>query len=157
MAVEYAKGTKVSPSKTELEIRQALCEFGVVDVALLTAGSTRSAAVLFVLDKRQYRLRVPLPDPDDSEFTQTTHKRPRKLPEGQRRQRVEQATKERWRALLLLVKAKLQAIRLGVTTFESEFLGSVTLTPDGQTVADFLLPRLAQAIEKNQLPQLPLA
>ena len=35
----------------------------------------------------------------------------------------EQACRQRWRALLLIIRAKLEAVESGITTLESEFLG----------------------------------
>ncbi len=45
----------------------------------------------------------------------------------------DQACRQRWRALALLVKAKLEAVESGIVSFEEEFLAHVVL-PDGSTV-----------------------
>jgi hypothetical protein len=47
----------------------------------------------------------------------------------------EQVTRQRWRALALVIKAKLEAVTSGISTFEAEFLAN-TMLPDGRTVGD---------------------
>ena len=45
----------------------------------------------------------------------------------------EQACRQHWRALLLIIRAKSAAVESGITTLESEFLANVLL-PDGGTI-----------------------
>ena len=42
----------------------------------------------------------------------------------------EQVCRQRWRALLLIIRAKLEAVASGITTLENEFLANIVL-PDG--------------------------
>lgn len=63
----------------------------------------------------------------------------------------EKACRQRWRALALCIKAKLEAVECGITTFESEFLAHIVL-PSGETMADRALPYIAQAYETNSTP-----
>ena len=51
----------------------------------------------------------------------------------------EQACRQRCRALLLIIRAKLEAVESGMTTLESEFLANILL-PDGGTVGQWLSP-----------------
>ena len=44
----------------------------------------------------------------------------------------EQACRQRWRALLLIIRAKLEAAEAGISTLETEFLANIVL-PDGRT------------------------
>jgi hypothetical protein len=48
------------------------------------------------------------------------------------------------RALLLVLKAKLEAVASGVTVFDDEFLANIVM-PDGKLVAAHIRPRLAAA------------
>jgi len=57
---------------------------------------------------------------------------------------AEQACRQKWRALSLVVKAKLEAVESGITTFEDEFLAHIVL-PNGQTVGEQALPRVREA------------
>ena len=55
--------------------------------------------------------------------------------------RREQLNRTRWRALLLVIKAKLEAVHAGIAIFEEEFLAYV-VTRDGTTVGEHLVPQL---------------
>ena len=63
----------------------------------------------------------------------------------------EQAVRQRWRALALVVKAKLEAIEAGITTFEEEFLAYIML-PDGQTVGQWIKPQVDDAYRLGTMP-----
>lgn len=52
----------------------------------------------------------------------------------------EQAGRQRWRALALVIKAKLEAVGTGIVTFEEEFLAHIVL-PSGRTVTQDVTPR----------------
>lgn len=49
----------------------------------------------------------------------------------------------RWRALLLVTKAKFEAVASGISTVEREFLADLVL-PNGRVVQEELAPRLAR-------------
>lgn len=57
------------------------------------------------------------------------------------------------RALLLVLKAKLEAVASGVSIFEDEFLANIVM-PDGQLVSQHVRPRLAVAYETRDTPPL---
>jgi hypothetical protein len=65
----------------------------------------------------------------------------------------DQHQRQQWRALLLVIKAKLEAVASGITTFEEEFLAHVVL-PDNRTVGEWLAPQLDQAYEDGGMPKL---
>ncbi len=67
-----------------------------------------------------------------------------------------QAERQRWRALLLVLKAKLEAVESKIATFESEFLSHIVL-PDDRTVAQHVMPLIAQAYETGAMPRRLLA
>lgn len=64
--------------------------------------------------------------------------------------KVEAATRQRWRALLLVLKAKLEAVESGISTLEREFLADI-VTEDGRTVGDILVPRITEAVRSGRL------
>ena len=64
-----------------------------------------------------------------------------------------QAIRQRWRALALVIKAKLESVETGVATFEEEFMANIVL-PSGQTMAEYALPQIAQAYESGTMPPL---
>ena len=63
----------------------------------------------------------------------------------------EQACRQRWRALSLCIKAKLEACESGITTFEEEFLAQLVL-PGGVTVAEKIMP----SIMSGKMPKMNL-
>lgn len=65
----------------------------------------------------------------------------------------EQACRQRWRALNLAVKAKLEAVSSGIASFEEEFLAHIVL-PNGKTVGNLLVPQLGRAYLENKMPPL---
>ncbi len=65
----------------------------------------------------------------------------------------EQACRQRWRALALVIKAKLEAVSAGISVFEDEFLANIVL-PDGQLVGQWLRPQLAVSYEGGRMPPL---
>lgn len=67
-----------------------------------------------------------------------------------------QIERQRWRALHLVIKAKLEAVSSGVATFDEEFLPYIVL-PNQQTVAQAMVPLIEQAYTRGEMPRLPLA
>lgn len=66
-----------------------------------------------------------------------------------------QIERQRWRAMHLVIKAKLEAVSSGVATFDEEFLPYIVL-PNQQTVAQTMVPLIEQAYQSGQMPRLPL-
>lgn len=142
----YAEGTQVEVPKTRAELEALLVKHGSTQSLTGSDHTNRSGFVAFVMHGRHYRLNVPPPPP----------------PERQRGRRAfikakapEQLERERWRALLLIVKAKLEIIRAGMATVEQEFLAN-TVLPDGSLVGDNLELALASMYASGKmLPLLP--
>lgn len=65
----------------------------------------------------------------------------------------DQALRQRWRAMYLVIKAKLEAVESGIVSFEEEF-AVYTVLPDGKTVGQHVLPSIEQAYEANTVPLL---
>ena len=65
----------------------------------------------------------------------------------------EQAERQAWRALVLVIRAKLEAVEAGITTIEQEFLADMVL-PGDVTVSEALLPRLDEALNTGRMPGL---
>lgn len=71
-------------------------------------------------------------------------------------QSLEQLTRSRWRGLLLVIKAKLEAVQAGITDFETEFMAQIIL-PDGSTVGQFMKPQIAVAYQNRTMPLMLVA
>lgn len=125
----YAENTTVGSDKSRNEIERTLVRYGAAAFSYGWDGG--SAAISFVAHDRQIRFILPMPDRDSRDFTRT--------PTGLVRSKTaaetefEKAIRQRWRALALMVKAKLEGVAAGIVTFEEEFLPHVVL-PSGQTV-----------------------
>ena len=63
----------------------------------------------------------------------------------------EQPCRQRWRALLLVIKAKLDAVTAGISTMEAEFLSNIVL-PDTTTAGDWMIPQIDQAYRTGEMP-----
>ena len=125
----YAENTSVSIEKSQADIQSTLRRYGAEDFASGWSGD--NAFVAFKLNDRLVKFVLPMPDINSDEFQKTEQGRDRKANAAYKA--WEQAGRARWRALLLVIKAKLEAIEVGVAEFEQEFLGYIAL-PNGQTV-----------------------
>jgi len=136
--VTYAKGTEVPVSRSRDEIERTLARYGASTFAY--GWDQDRALIEFVVDQRRIRLTVPLADRAEHRMGPNYRSRT----EAQIDKVVDQIARERWRALLLVVKAKLEAVESGISTLESEFLAFVVL-PTGQTLGDWAVPQLDSA------------
>ena len=109
------------------------------------------ALVGFVIHDRQVRFVLPLPDRADPEFSKTPTGRPRTG--NAANDAFDQAVRQRWRALALVLKSKLEAVETGIVSFESEFMAHLVL-PSGETVGDVVGPRIAEAYRTGTTPAL---
>ena len=146
----YAESTSVSPEKSRAEIERDLRRYGA-DQFMSGWSQGGEAVIGFRFKGIMVRIRLILPDPEGEEFSRTPAGRRRRNREDQMRA-WEQACRQRWRALSLVIKAKLEAVSAGITTFEDEFL-AFTMLPDGSSVGQWIQPQLAKAIESGRMPK----
>ena len=126
----YASKTTVGTDQSRHEIEKTLLRYGADNFGYLT--SPGEAMVAFTAHERQIRFVLPLPDRNSREFTHSPERRAVRSTTAAEAA-YEQAVKQRWRALLLIVKAKLEAVQSGLMEFEQEFL-PYTILADGKTV-----------------------
>lgn len=144
----YAEGTSVSSEKSRMEIEATLLRYGAE--AFMYGWEGQRARISFRAHDRYIRFDLPLPDPNAREFTH--HSRGLRTSDA-RAASYEQAVRQRWRALALVIKAKLEAVAAGISVFEDEFLAH-TLLPNGQTVGEWSKPQIAIAYESGEMPKL---
>jgi hypothetical protein len=130
----YAQDTKVPAGITKDEIERLLRKGGASQIFSGFDEDTKQITLGWRLEGRNYKL------------TSSTDRPTRRCDE-------QQIEREAWRVLLLLLKAKLEVIAAGGTTFESEFLANLLL-PDGSTVGEDVLPKVAIAYENATMPNL---
>jgi hypothetical protein len=131
----YAEKTVVAVSKSRGEIEQLLERHKAKQYGTAVDYEKLSARVQFRLHDRIVRFTVALPDP-------------KRLGASQ----YQQAERQRWRALLLVLKAKLESVESAIETFEEAFLAHVVL-PNDQTVADMVRPQIAEAYTSGRMPR----
>lgn len=66
----------------------------------------------------------------------------------------EQACRQKWRALCLCIKAKLEAVEAGISVFEDEFLANIVDPVSGRTVGEVMRPQIAVSYERGGVPLL---
>lgn len=114
----YASTTKVSVEKSKGDIDKALRRYGADGFMSFWCRKTYREGVSF--DYNGLRVAVSMrAEPEESE----------------------QQRRQRWRALLLVIKAKLEAVDSGISTFEQEFLAWVC-DNKGSTIGERIIPQL---------------
>jgi hypothetical protein len=125
----YASRTQVPVSKSRLEIESILLRYKADQFG--TAMSKDKAMVQFRIQTWLVRFILPLPNSN------------------------EQDQRQRWRALCLTIKAKLEAVESKITSFEEEFLPHLVM-PTGQTYGEWAIPQLKDMRESGKMPDLSL-
>lgn len=130
----YAQDTKVEVGASQAELKSLLRKAGAAQ--MLTGDDADRNMILlgFTLGGRQYRIKASTERPS-------------------RRCESEQLEREAWRAMVLIVKAKLEVVAMGHGTVEEEFMSNLVL-PSGQTLGDEVLPKVAHAYETGVMPPL---
>lgn len=150
--MSYATTTEVSVEKTRAEIERILQRYGANRFAYMC--DERTAVICFQAKGKMVKFLLPLPDRNDPSFRRTPGGRKFRSPDEIYRA-WEQSCRSKWRSLFLCVKAKLEAVASGITTFEAEFLAHFVL-PNGQTFAEHAIPQLEEASKSGRMPQLLL-
>lgn len=147
----YAEDTSVSVDRSQAEIHKMLTKHGADEISL-TTGRDR-AAVGFIVGNLMVELRIEFPPLTDFQ----------KSPAGKTRTKEqafkawEQAGRSRWRSLSLVLKAKLEAVDVGISTLEQEFLAGVVLSIEGGqrvTMGDRLVPQIQEIVTSGRVPRL---
>lgn len=141
----YAERTSVPVANSRAEIDKLLRNHGATQFVYGEgAGQSLLAFEISTTDvngdkvSRRLRFLVPMPT----------------LGRGTTESKVAAETRRRWRALLLVLKAKLEAVASQIVTFDQEFLAHIVVE-NNTTVGDRMVPILTKAIESGgNLPPL---
>jgi len=125
----YAARTRVPVEKSRIEIERIIQRYKADQFG--TAMAADKAMVQFRLNQWTVRFILPLPRTD------------------------EQDRRQRWRALCLTIKAKLEAVESKIVSFETEFLPHLVM-PSGQTFGEWAVPQLEEMREQGKLPQIDI-
>jgi hypothetical protein len=131
----FAQNTKVPVVQTRAEIERLLGRHKAAQFGTAVDYQILKARVQFRLHDRIVRFVIDLPDPK----------------KYGRAERLEQQERQKWRALLLVIKAKLEAVENAIASFEEEFLGYIVM-PNDQTMAELAKPLIAGAYSTGRLP-----
>lgn len=144
----YAADTSVSVSASKAEIERIIERYGAT--GFMSGWSASQAMIAFAMRDRQIRFVLSMPDREEREFTH--HSKGLRTPEAAHKA-WEQACRQRWRALALVIKAKLEAVESGISVFDDEFMANIVL-PNGRTVSEEVRPRITTAYETGNMPPL---
>ena len=107
----FAASTRVSTEQSRTEIERTLARYGGTSFAYMTTAG--KAIIAFEAQKRHIKITMPLPTGDS--------------------EKERQESRQRWRALLLVIKAKLESVESGIETLEEAFYANIVM-PDGRTI-----------------------
>lgn len=147
-ASRYAASTDVPAERSEMDIKRVLRMHGADTVA--TVETNGRAQVLFEMKGRRIVFALELPDRRSHEFTH--HSRGARTAASADAV-YDQAVRQRWRALHLVIRARLEAIEAGIETFEEAFLAHIQL-PSGETVGQATAPAIDAAYAGEPMPAL---
>jgi hypothetical protein len=140
---KYAAGTTVSISRSCDAIRKMLHDHGATN---FTYGEQEyGASILFKIHDRFYRMSIVYPALSTFRSSQRTLIQQKAAYEAEQRRR--------WRSLVLVVKAKLEAAASEITTIEQEFLGYAVL-PNSSTVSEWFEVRAEEIYTSGRMPLL---
>ena len=126
----YAEGTSVAVATSRGEITGILAKHGCDRMAWATAPE--GDMLQFTLEGRLFRFTIAKPGWEDIAGRFVNQRN-----EAQRRSAVDAEWRRRWRAHVLLIKAKLEFIEGGETSIEREFLPYAVLA-SGQTLGEYV-------------------
>lgn len=150
MPGKFAAETAVPVVNTKGSIEKELARYGASGFGYMTQGPVN--AVMFEMHDRRIILRMELPDPKSKEMTTQVRTGNRiTLPDDLQR-RASQIERQRWRAMLMVIKAKLESVASGIETFEEAWLSHIVLPSTGQTYGDFAIPQLAEVYRTHENP-----
>ena len=150
----YAEGTAVSSHASQAEINHLLMRYGAT--SFMFGQKEDGAMVAFEMRGRRIKFLLPMPDRNAQEFMMGVHPhshKPMKLTPDNAALKYKQAAKERWRALVLCIKAKLESVESRIETFEEAFMPHIVMA-NGRTIGETLLPDLPRITDTGKMPPL---
>jgi len=134
----YAAETEVPVERSKHHIETLLKQHGAD--AYHTGWDQTRDIIEFGWQSKQIRFILPRPKREDYDHSE---KGRRRTP-AETTRAMKQADRQRWRALYLVVKAKLEAVAAGISIFEEEFMAFVVVPGKNQTIGEIMVPRIQQ-------------
>lgn len=148
--MRYAQSTHVPVTQSKGEIERILQRYGATEMA--NGWKEDRALMQFRMNDRVIRFVLPLPRKEEFGKTPTGRER---HSESRLLNKWEQACRQRWRALALTIKAKLESAESGIEEFETAFMGQIVM-PNGRTISEEVLPMIERAYKSGKMPPLML-
>lgn len=148
---KFARNTTVNADRTLIDIQSTLRRYGASKFGFTDEGHRLSVG--FEMQNRRFRFTVPLPEIGEFKRKKINQHATMPRTNNEMQEAREQAVKQRWRALLLVVKAKLESVESGIETLEQAFMAQLVL-PNGQTVSEWAGPQVEQAYLSGKMPPL---
>lgn len=146
----YAENTGVPIERSRAEIEALLRKYGADKFS--SGWNAEQAGVSFACRGKLVKFVLPFPDRNDQRIAQRrTRSGWTRRADAIAAKAYDRELRRRWRALALVIKAKLEAVESGITTFETEFMPHFVM-PDGKTVAEHALPMIEQAYQTGKVP-----
>ena len=149
MTTKFAANTTVPVIQSRGEIERLLSRHRCSQFSTGVDHDQHRAIVQFKAHNRIIKFEIRLPDPADKEYRKDRKGWVRGPAAIQKV--VEQDERQKWRALLLVIRAKLEAVENGISTFEDEFMAHILL-PNMQTVGQLVHPLIERAYETGKIP-----
>lgn len=144
----YAKQTMVSTERSKAEIEKTLRRYGATGFGYGWDETTNRAMITFAFKTRQVRIFMDLPCKSTVEKSFKRRSSPERLEKA-----WERTCRQSWRALVLVIKAKLEAVESRISTFDIEFMPFLVM-PNGSTFGEMVIPKIETALETGRLPLL---
>jgi hypothetical protein len=136
MSGRYAAETEVPVERSKRQIELLLIQHKAEGYH--TGWDQARDVIEFLWQGKQIRFVLPRPKRDDYKLTPGGLWRTEK----QVTAAIERADRQRWRALYLVIRAKIEAVEAQLAIFEEEFLAHIVVPGTNQTLGEILVPRL---------------
>ncbi len=148
--MSYASDTSVPVDRSKAEIERLLMRYGASQ--FMYGVSADRVNIAFQMKNRAIRFALPLPATSSFNISE----RGRRRTASSAQQAYEQEVRRLWRALTLVIKAKLEAVESGIFTFEQEWMSHIVM-PDRKTIGEHVLPLVEEAYKSGRVPALMLS
>jgi len=147
----YAEGTSVPVEKSKAEIEGLLTRYGADQ--FVSGWAENQARIQFRAKGKYIRFVLQLPKADEKRFAYDSRYTWKRRNAAAATNAHAQEIRRLWRALALVVKAKLEAVQSGIVSFEQEFMAHIVM-PDGKTVGEHAAPMIEQAYQSGKVQNL---
>ncbi len=150
----YAAETTVPVERSRAEIEATVRRYNATKFTSGWDEDNNTAFIMFHIEGFYVRFTLPLPSGNEKRFThRVVRGQEVRATENQRANGVEQEIRQRWRALLLAIKGKLEAVDCKISSITSEFMAFIVL-PNDKLLGEWLMQEALPAIKKGTMPQL---